>query len=259
MKKVISFLLFCLLAITQTVRADVLGEYQFEGMLDGRIPVEISFAVNCDEIAVGEILYPEAKHPAPILIVGSMHEWGYTFSEYQDDGTITGYISLQISEKENSEPEVTSGTWSNPKTDKQFSFTNMKCVSQSVDVPKFLDYEDPQNIGREYSFRTWSPQYNSYMGGNITFRGAGKHKLHFKVCNAQRNIAEGESEPNRPAELAPYTYDSFTYNNVNECGYGFSAYFFKRFVVLKTITDYNTLGCFGMGASFDGVYIKVKQ
>jgi hypothetical protein len=30
-------------------------------------------------------------------------------------------------------------------------------------------------------------------------------------------------------------------------------------VVLKTTTPYSTLGCFGMGVAFDGVYIKVQQ
>ena len=29
--------------------------------------------------------------------------------------------------------------------------------------------------------------------------------------------------------------------------------------LLKTTTKYDTLGCFGMGVAFDGVYIKVKQ
>ncbi len=27
----------------------------------------------------------------------------------------------------------------------------------------------------------------------------------------------------------------------------------------KSTTKYDTLGCFGMGVAFDGVYIKVKQ
>jgi hypothetical protein len=30
-------------------------------------------------------------------------------------------------------------------------------------------------------------------------------------------------------------------------------------VVLKSTTKHETFGCFGMGATFDGVYIKVKQ
>ena len=63
----------------------------------------------------------------------------------------------------------------------------------------------------------------------------------------------------RPAVLGEGTHDYFYYENVNECGYGFSAHFFKKFVVLKSTTKYETFGCFGMGVAFDGVYIKVKQ
>ena len=96
-------------------------------------------------------------------------------------------------------------------------------------------------------------------GGNVKFRGAGKYKLHFEVSNVPGNIAEGRSEPDRPAVLGETTHDYFYYENVNECGYGFSAHFFKKFVVLKTTTGRETLDCFGMGAAFDGVYIKVKQ
>ena len=96
------------------------------------------------------------------------------------------------------------------------------------------------------------------LGGNVKFSRAGEHKLNFEVSNCFQNIAEGKNSPDRPAELGQYTYDFFYYENVNECGYGFSAHFFKKFVVLRTISGYDTLGCFGMGASFDGVYMKVK-
>ena len=59
--------------------------------------------------------------------------------------------------------------------------------------------------------------------------------------------------------LGDYTYDYFIYENANECGYGFSAHFFKKFVVLKSITtDRKTFECFGMGVAFDGVYIKQR-
>ncbi len=96
------------------------------------------------------------------------------------------------------------------------------------------------------------------MGGNVKFRGAGQYKLHFEVSNAPGNIAEGKSAPDRPAVLGEATHDYFNYENVNDCGYGFSAHFFKKFVVLKTTTPNETLGCFGMGVAFDGVYVKVK-
>jgi hypothetical protein len=51
----------------------------------------------------------------------------------------------------------------------------------------------------------------------------------------------------------------FEYRNVNECGYGFKATFYPKFVVLSSITEGETLNCFGAFSAFDGIYIKVKK
>lgn len=254
-------LLIVMLLSVVGAHADVIGEYSFKGTLGDRTPVEIRFCVNGDEIAVGEIYYPKAKNPKPILIVGSKNESGsYNMDEYQEDGTITGSIFIEIGgEGTVGGVYVEKGTWTNPRTGKSLPMKNMRATGETLEVTKYLDYEDPQNIGREYQYSIWNPSYQSMMGGTVRFRAAGKYKLHFEVENARHNIAEGKSEPNRPAVLGETTHDYFYYENVNECGYGFSAHFFKKFVVLKTTTGYGTLSCFGMGASFDGVYIKVKQ
>jgi hypothetical protein len=244
-----------------TAQADVLGTYSFEGTIGDNIPAKIKFAVNGDEIAVGEIYYPKAKNPAPILIVGEPTKDGnYYMKEYQSDGTITGIMFFKIEGEDTAAGAyISEGTWTNPRTEKSLPMKHFETNEEVVNVTDYLDYEDPQNIGREYSYSIWNPNQKTMMGGHVTFRGAGKHKLHFEVCNVPNNIAEGKSEPGRPAVLGDYTYDYFNYDNVNECGYGFSAHFFKKFVVLKTTTGYDTLGCFGMGVAFDGVYIKVKQ
>ena len=257
-------LLFFSLMLTLTAQADVLGEYSFEGTLGDKIPVRLKFAVNGEEIAVGEIYYPKAKNPAPILVVGAPTRDGwYYLKEYQSDGTITGTMYFRIVEEENEEPYIAEGTWTNPRTEKSFPMknftTNDDALTGRIDVTDYLDYEDPQNIGREYVYSIWNPNCQSMMGGHVNFRGAGKYKLHFEVCNVPNNIAEGRSDPDRPAVLGEATHDYFIYENVNDCGYGFSAHFFKKFVVLKTITPYETLNCFGAGVAFDGVYIKVKQ
>ena len=258
MKRIL--VLITAMVLTLATYADVLAEYSFDGTLGDNIPFSVKFCVNGDEIAIGEIYYPKAKHPAPILLVGSMTETGYYMREYQSDGTVTGTLIFSIDDDEDGkEPHLASGVWINPRTQKEFKLKNVNFNDEYIDVPYFLDYEDPQNIGREYSYSVWNSSYKAMMGGNVKFRGAGKNKLHFEVSNCAHNIAEGKSAPDRPAVLGEYTRNYFVYENVNECGYGFSAYFFKKFVVLKSTTDYSTFGCFGMGATFDGVYIKVKQ
>lgn len=247
--------------LSAIARADVLGEYSFEGVLGEKIPFKIKFCVNHDEIAVGEIYYPKASHPAPILIVGTLREDGsYRMNEYQADGTVTGCMIIKIAGEDTADgPYIERGSWMNPQTFKEFKMNKTRFNNESVDVGRYLDYEDPQNIGREYAYHIWNPLFKRMGGGKVKFRGAGVHKIHFEVENSPRNTAEGASDPDRPAQLGDNTYDYFDYYNVNDCGYGFHASFFKRFVVLKTLTPSESTRCFGMGASFDGVYIKVKQ
>ena len=57
----------------------------------------------------------------------------------------------------------------------------------------------------------------------------------------------------------PVDGNVFEYREVNECHYAFRATFFRRFVVLETISGSESTGCFGLSASFNGVYIKVKK
>lgn len=239
--------------------ADVLGEFSFEGMLGDRIPVRLKFAVNGDEIAVGEILYLKAKSPAPILVVGKPTVGGwYHLQEYQADGTVTGIMSFRIEGEDTADDaRITEGTWTNPRTGRQFPMRNFVTVGSIGDVTEYLAYDDPEDIGLEYAYSVWNQGYETMMGGSVKFRWAGKYRLHFEVSNSPGNIAAGKSEPARPAVLGETTHDFFFYENVNECGYGFSAHFFKRFVVLRTTSGPGTLGCFGSGVAFDGVYIKL--
>lgn len=234
--------------------------HRFDAMLDGRIPVNIVFQRTEEGTVGGYIYYPKAKNPAPILVAGSVQQYEgtdfYHLDEYQADGTISGFININYKKVE--WEEVMKGTWTNPKTQKDLAMSN---ITYSRVMPKWftkslLTPEDPGNIGKEYSFQQWDQNYQSMMGGHITFRAAGKNKVHFDCSNVRHNIATGKSENGRPAELKG---NKFEYRNVNECGYGFKATFYPQFVVLKTITDRETLDCFGMGAAFDGIYIKVKQ
>ena len=232
--------------------------YSIDAKLDGRVSVVIAFQKNTDGIVAGYIYYPKAKNPAPIMIAGTVSRDGsgeyYLLNEYQADGSVSGIINLSGSVDEGR----LEGAWVNPKTQKQMKIAEpyisheaVKWFNKSLLVP-----EDPSNIGKSYAFQQWNESYKSIMGGQISFKAAGKNKVHFDCGNTAHNIALGKSAAGRPAVLRG---NVFEYNNVNECGYGFRATFFPRFVVLTTTSAPATLKCFGMGASFDGIYVKVKQ
>lgn len=234
--------------------------YRFDAKLDGRIPVNIVFQCTDDDILAGYIYYPKAKTPAPIMIVGSVVQYGdklyYHLDEYQPDGIITGNIHLETPVEYDYFSKM-EGTWTNPKTEKQMQMADLH---YSQEMPKWfteslLTPEDPGNIGREYSFQQWNPNYQDMMGGHISFRAAGKNKVHFECCNVRHNIAEGRSDDGRPAVLKGNMFEYYD----SDCDYGFRATFFPRFVVLETVTKASSYDCFGAGATFDGVYIKIKQ
>lgn len=234
--------------------------YRFDAKLDGRIPVNIVFQRTDDDILAGYIYYPKAKTPAPIMIVGSVVQYGdklyYHLDEYQPDGIITGNIHLETPVEYDYFSKM-EGTWTNPKTEKQMQMADLH---YSQEMPKWfteslLIPEDPGNIGREYSFQQWNPNYQDMMGGHISFRAAGKNKVHFECCNVRHNIAEGRSDDGRPAVLKGNMFEYYD----SDCDYGFRATFFPRFVVLETVTKASSYDCFGAGATFDGVYIKIKQ
>lgn len=254
MKKLLTIML---VACCSILSAQAQTVYRYDAKLDGRIPVIIALQQNNGDIVAGYIYYPNAKNPAPIMVIGNVMQYpfdeaDYHLNEYQSDGTITGTILIQREEG------MLKGTWTNPQTQKEMTLTDLTVSQQQPEwfLESLLTPEDPGDIGHEYVFNQWSPKYSENMGGNICFRAAGKNKVHFECTNAYNNIAEGKSEAGRPAVLDG---NEFEYRDVNECGYAFRATFFTRFVVLQTISGEASTRCFGMNASFDGVYIKVKK
>ncbi len=259
MKRSTIILLWLLCGLSLSAQSPIVEEYSFEGMLGDKIPVRITFDVNAENIAAGEIYYPNAKNPAPILIVGERNETSdsYFFREFQGDGTVSGYFSFTLKEKEYADgPVLTEGQWTNPRTENSLDMKRMRAVPAPRSFGNPLEAESPDHIGKEYSYQYWSQRDRSMMGGNVVFRAAGKNRVHFDVSNCPHNMAFGSSSPGLPAVLHG---NHFAYSDINECGYGFEAYFFKRFVVLRSITGYETFDCFGMGTTLEGVYIKVKD
>lgn len=263
-------LIFCALIFSViSAYADGTETLCFSGKMGGKISVIIAFDYHIDneERPSGYIYYPNAKNPAPILIVGNYMEEdnAFFFNEYQPDGTISGTIFFKVDGFEYADgPYIAEGEWKNPKTGKSFSLKNMHSYNYYHGIsyaPDWFDHPiykhaDPAHIGKRYSYKTWHSGQNDYMGGHVSFRGAGKNKIHFDICNVPNNIAEGKSDPNRPAILQG---SYFKYNNVNECGYGFECRIYEKYLVITSTTDPNTFDCFGAFTTFEAVYIKVED
>ena len=251
MKKLMMASFLLMLALVNVNAQRIVERYAFQGTLDGKTAVRLAWEVNADGVAAGHIYYPNAKNPAPIMIIGSKRSDHYfILNEYQNDGEITGYLALKINNGK------LSGEWNNPRTEKELHFTNMRSMAFPKGYGGLLVPENPGNLGHYYCYQEYHTGMKELMGGNVKLIAAGKNRVHFEVSNVFGNIAEGKSEKGRPAVLKG---NKFTYNHVNECDYGFKATFFTKFTVLESTTGYETRSCFGANIAFDAVYIKVKD
>jgi hypothetical protein len=249
-------LVIFLCVFISSAKADVLGDFHFEGTLGDKIGVSIEFAVNGDYVAVGEIVYTNHKKPVRFLIVGTWTGDEYLLNEYKTDGTVTGCLRMRIDDTTYNEPILTEGSWSNPKSGQVYQMKNMEYIGTSSN--SFWDYAKEEDIDGEYVYRHWDLASNSWKNGHATFRLAGGHKVRFEVINEMPD-SYYKSLPGRPADLTATTYNSFYYKEANDCGYTFSAHFFKNFVVLISEENPEAAVCSGKKNKVDGVYFKLKN
>lgn len=237
-------------------KADVLGDFRFEGTLGDKIGVTIAFAVNGDMVAVGEIVYTNHKKPIHLLLVGIWTGDEYLLNEYKPDGTVTGCLRMHIDDTTYNEPILSQGSWTNPKSGQTYEMKNMEYMGASG---TFWDYGTQKTLAGDYVFHQWDPTSKSMKNGYASFRWAGDHQLHFDIMDELQG-GSLHSQSDRPAELRPYTYNDFFYSDANDCGYSFEAHFFKHFVVIvSTAEDPESAMCNGVWNNVSGVYFKVKK
>ena len=111
----------------------------FKAVMNGKIAVEVFFQTDLKDDewqTAGYIYYPNAKAPAPILIVDN---WGdekpkdndddYTyecrFVEYQPNGEVTGILYLTCAEVEG-DFQMIKGSWKNPTTGRVLKLTDFE-------------------------------------------------------------------------------------------------------------------------------------
>lgn len=145
MRKIaVILMLFC--ATTLAAQTYVYDEFHtFKGTLNGKIAFELAFQQsqqNGEPLCAGYIYYPNAKNPAPILIVGEYLDadpndpytenlYHMAFKEYQPDGEMTGKIDLEFYEVEG-DYTFKKGTWTNPNNGRHFQMTNTQSVFEKV-------------------------------------------------------------------------------------------------------------------------------
>ena len=124
MRRVVSFLLF-FYAATMAAQEEI---HYFKGKLNGKTAFELVYGYYGNRCA-GYMYYPNAKTPAPILVVGHPLEtdpkdpyadnlYREGLEEYQPDGEMTGKMDVQYYEVEG-DYQFKKGFWQNPTTGKK--------------------------------------------------------------------------------------------------------------------------------------------
>lgn len=125
---------------------NVTEQHGFKAMLNGKTAVEVFLQTVCNDgdwRTAGYVYYPNAKSPAPILIV---EDWSgeppvmsdeddvvdKRFVEYQPDGEVTGLLYITYAEVEG-DFQMMKGSWKNPTTGKVMRMTNFEEMRESPD------------------------------------------------------------------------------------------------------------------------------
>ena len=133
MRKVVS-LLFFFYAASMAAQNEI---HFFKGKLNGKTAFELVYGYQSvgenDYSCAGYMYYPNAKTPAPILVVGhplkanpkdpnydNLYREG--FEEYQPNGEMTGKMDIQYYEVEG-DYQFKSGFWQNPTTGRKLPMT----------------------------------------------------------------------------------------------------------------------------------------
>ena len=131
MRKVVSLLLL-FYAATVVAQEEI---HYFKGKLNGKIAFELVYGYYGNRCA-GYMYYPNAKSPAPILVVGHGLEtdpkdpyadnlYREGLEEYQPDGEMTGKMDVQYYEVEG-DYQFKKGFWQNPTTGKKLPMTEVE-------------------------------------------------------------------------------------------------------------------------------------
>ena len=166
----IAVILMLLCATALAAQNYIYDEFRaFKGMLNGKTAFELIFqksSQNGESRCAGYIYYPNAKNPAPILIVGrylksdpkdpnSEYLYHMAFEEYQPDGEMTGKIDLEYYEVEG-DYTFKKGTWINPNNARRLPMTQTKSVFEKASwwpgAPSTLTAPKREAYSYKYAF-----------------------------------------------------------------------------------------------------------
>ena len=196
-KYVLTLMMICAVCVLAQDYAETRG---FKAIMNGKIAVEVFFQTDMPDVEwlmAGYIYYPNAKAPAPILIVNN---WGdekpsgsdddytfeYRFVEYQPNGEVTGILYLTCAEVEG-DFQMIKGSWKNPTTGRVLKLTDFEETRELPEwwpgspalftAPKRKDWKFLYKLADKYDDTGDSEWMNTIY---VTFMANDKEQLSFE-------------------------------------------------------------------------------
>jgi hypothetical protein len=213
------------------------------GTINNKIPVFIHYQLE-GNLVVGEIIYLNTKNKTPIALLGTIEEdKNYRLLEFDSTGNITGVIDGKPSGK------IFNGSWVSPKTRKELTM-NLSSKDTLLRSPDNKPVEG-QVLGN-YHYRYGEKGYT----GNFEINRVADNKIDFSILsltNPERgyNIAEVQKD------TIAMTGNNFIYKIPGSEKCEFKVSFYKEFLYINYTKGYCE-SQFGLNATIDGIYLKVK-
>lgn len=258
-------LLLSLLAISLTICAqNTPKSYSWRGLINNKWPVQVYLEVY-DGIIQGEMIYTKTTNKIPIVLLGEVGEpdengvKDFFFNEMSETGEMTGHMYGKVTANGGF-----SGSWLAPNkitwddnvgyTVKEGKEYTLNLSQATIKPTKPLSWEiDIANCQGKYSF---SYCKNGRFGELLlTSKG---DKL---ICKATGITSAPQANQAIVDETACEVHSKYLTCNIDDDdNYMFKIIPFKNFAVVRYTEDSNlAFGYFGMGATIEGVYLKMPE
>lgn len=219
------------------------NEICWAGTLNGKTPIFLHYQLDSNLI-IGEITYLNTKDKLPIRLLGTIEEdKSYRLLEFDESGNITGVIEGKPTKKS------FNGIWVSPKSKKELSLS----LSSKDSVIKSPSVKaDESQIFGSYHYQYGSSGYN----GDFEIHKLADNKIDFNILSLT-NVERGPNIAEIEKDTIPLIGSSFVYKVPDSDDCEFKVTFYKGFVYINYTRGYCE-SQFGLNATIDGIYLKIK-
>lgn len=219
--------------------------HYWSGNINSNIPIFLWIVVK-DSLIQGELVYTKSKSQTPIRILGNISKEGdIQLCEYQNDGMITGVFNFTKFDN------VFSGTWASTKTHKELEF---KLFDKDTLLTNIDSSFEPKEIEGNYFYAYGEKGYE----GGMTVTKISSDKISFDISSVTSDPSRNVASIN--TDTVAFHNNQFIYKISDSDSCEFRVRFFRDFLFIDYTRGYGDCnGFFGLNATVEGIFIKVKN